>query len=114
MKLQIGEIVEEWGAGVIKAIRDNFKKLQDESDTAILNRGKWKFIELRFSSDVAHYKQVHGLSFQPLDVIQVSLIGSGSVTYNYELFDSKYLDLTVSSTNASFPLVVRFFVGRYS
>lgn len=113
MKLQISEIIGDWGVGLAKMVRDNFQKVQQESSQSLWNRGQWTFMELTFSKDQTNYKQVHGLAFQPLDIIQVSKTGTGTIVYNYAMFDSTYLDLTVSGTSATDPLVVRFYLGRF-
>jgi hypothetical protein len=114
MKLQIAEIAGEYGVGLLKILRDNFKKISDEFTTNSMVRGKFRFFELRFSSDSSHLKVKHFLGYQPLDVIQLSKTGTGTIVYNYALFDNETIDLDISGTSASNPLVVRFFLGRYS
>ncbi len=89
--------------------RENLSRIQKEVtiDQQLL-RGQWKFIELTFDAEVANFKYPHKLSFVPKDVIQTSSIGTGTVIWNYDLFDRTNLD--ISTTEAC---TVRAFVGSY-
>lgn len=64
---------------------------------------------LEFLSAQTNAKIPHGLGFKPLDVMQTSLIGAGvTVTFNYDLFDTETIDITVSGACS-----IRFFIGAY-
>lgn len=94
--------------------RDNFQKLQDFlADQAVL-RSSFKILEFTFSKNGANQRVSHNLGFQPKDLIQTSLRGSGTLTWNYSRFDGQYLDATISGTSGEDPLVVRIMVGAHS
>ncbi len=88
--------------------RDQFQKVFEYvRDTAIL-RGEFKFFSYTFTKAETNYRIPHGLGFLPLDVLQTSLTGAGTLTWNYTLFTDTYLDVTTSAA-----CVVRAFIGRY-
>lgn len=88
-------------------IRQNFQNLTNyfAGQNQLLN---FKFFEQEFTSSQTNFKISHGLGFAPKDIIQTSLIGSGTVTFDYASFDKNYVYL-----DASGPCTVRFFVGTY-
>lgn len=89
--------------------RENMKRLQKElTEDQIILRGQWKFFELTFTGAVTNFKYPHKFNFVPTDIIQTSLIGAGSLTWNYVLFDRTNLDITTTGA-----CVVRAFIGRY-
>lgn len=67
----------------------------------------FKHFELAFTS-AGTSTIPHNLGFQPKDVIQTSLTGSGALTWNYDLFDRTNISVTVTG-----PCVVRAFIGAY-
>lgn len=89
--------------------RENFQRLQDDSLKDALPKGQWKFFEIVFTKAVTNFKYPHSLGFMPKDIIQTSLKGAGSLTWNYNLFDSTNLNITTSGA-----CTVRAFVGSYS
>lgn len=90
-------------------IRENFKRLSDFLREFPLFRGEWAFFTLTFDAAVTNLKVAHGLGFKPLDIIQTSITGAGSITFNYSLFNSETLDITTTDA-----CVVRCFIGAYS
>lgn len=94
-------------------VREFLQRIREEFDSQTLLRGKWRFMELSFTSNITNFTVAHGLGFMPKDLFQTGKTGTGSITYNYSRFDSTNIDVTTSGTSASDPLVVRFFVGRY-
>lgn len=72
-------------------------------------RGEWRFVEITLGGAVTNYKYKHNLPYTPRDVIQVSLVGPGSLTWNYTSFDSENLDITTTGA-----CTVRAFLGSYS
>lgn len=68
----------------------------------------FKHFELTFEEAQTNLKLPHGLGFAPKDVIQTSLTGSGTLTWNYSLFDKTDLNLTTTG-----PCTVRAFIGTY-
>lgn len=89
-------------------IRSNFERLQTEFRTFPIYQGKFKFMEIELTEAVANFRIRHNLGFLPKDVIQTSLVGAGSLTWNYTLFTKEELDLTTSGA-----CKVRLFVGSY-
>lgn len=101
-------------AGVADIIaRDNFDAIQEVLLDQPFLKFKGRHIELEFDRDTTNLKYKHNFAYRPRDVIVTSTIGTGTLTWNYGLFDRDYLDLTVAGTSASDPLVVRAFVGTY-
>lgn len=88
-------------------VRKNFQLLQDHfiSQNQLLN---FKFFEVIFTKATANYKLAHGFNYVPEDIIVSKLVGTGALTFNYGLFDTKNLDMTATG-----PCRVRFFVGSY-
>lgn len=89
-------------------IRENFKRISEYMLRDPLGRAIWRFREIEFVSAQTNAKVHHGCGFKPLDIIQTSSIGVGTVTYNFGLFDDETLDIT--STGAC---TVRLFIGAY-
>lgn len=89
-------------------VRENFKRLNLFFQKETILKGSFKFFELTFDSAVSGKLVQHGLGFKPLDVIQTSLIGSGSLTFNYADFTKDALSVTTSG-----PCTVRAFIGAY-
>jgi hypothetical protein len=58
------------------------------------------------------YLLKHGLGFTPKDVIQTSLIGAGTVVFNYSQFTATELSVTVGgAVTATSPTNARILVG---
>lgn len=89
-------------------IRENFRKLENNLNNEPITSPEWVFVELTFTGAETNYKHKHNLKFTPRDVIQTSITGAGSVTFNYALFDETNIDITTDDA-----CVVRFFLGRY-
>jgi hypothetical protein len=89
-------------------VRENFFRLDKFLKKYPLFRAELYFFELTFVAAVTNERRPHGLTFKPLDIIQTSLIGSGSLTWNYDRFDLKNLDVTTTG-----PCTVRAFIGAY-
>lgn len=88
--------------------RDNFVKIKKALASEATLKGNWSFFEITISKAVTNYKFLHNLGFTPKDVIQTSLTGAGSLTWNFSKFDKNYLDITTTGA-----CVVRAFVGLY-
>lgn len=89
-------------------VRENFFRLQGFIQKFPLFRGEWYFFEYTFAGAVTDQRLQHGLSFKPTDIIQTSLIGPGSLTWNYDKFTDKLLYVTTTGS-----CTVRAFVGAY-
>ena len=92
-------------------LQQNFKSIAALFQELPFLKGQWRFLELEIKSSGTSVKIPHTLDFTPKDVILLSVVG-GSVTFNYNLFDSTYLN--VDATVTSSPMVVRVFIGRYT
>lgn len=88
-------------------LRENFKRIIASFKEPI-NAAQFKFFEIDIPTLVLNYRFAHHLNFIPTDIIQTSLIGGSSLVWNYELFDSTYLDITTSGA-----CTVRAFIGAY-
>lgn len=86
---------------VLQSIRDFLREFP-------LFSGEWKFFEFTFTQGEDYKKIPHRLKFTPKDVIQTAIIGEAGVIWNYDLFDSTNLNVTVSDA-----CTVRAFIGRY-
>lgn len=84
------------------------QRIRTEFNDQVLLRGNWRFYQITFLGAVTNYKYPHKLQFIPTDVIQTSLTGAGSLTWNYASFDGEFLDITTTGA-----CVVRAFIGRY-
>lgn len=88
--------------------RRNFEFLQKLLNTFPLYLASFQFVELEFDAAVSLFEYKHNLGFIPKDVIQTSLIGTGTVTWVYDQFDKENLIVTATG-----PCTVRAFVGSY-
>lgn len=87
--------------------RESFKQLQEflVEETPLIG---FRHFEISLDAATVNYRFPHSLGFLPKDIIETSVTGSGSVTYNFSLFDDTFLDITVTG-----PCVMRFFAGSY-
>ena len=87
--------------------RDNWRKLDLflKEDT---NLSGFHHFEIIIDKAVTNLKYPHKLGFQPKDVLVTSQIGSGTITWNYELFDSDDLNITTTG-----PTTVRAYIGTH-
>ena len=91
-----------------KDVRENFQKLLEELRAFPLFQGQFRFIELSFDGAVTDKSIQHHLGFQPRDVIQSSLTGTGVIVFKNDLFSPTHI--VVSTTDAC---VFRGFIGAY-
>jgi len=88
-------------------IRDNFTSIRNFFDKNSQFIG-FSLLEFEVNSAVTNEKIPHSLGFQPKDLVQTSKIGSGTITYNYDKFDSTNLDITTTG-----PCKIRAYVGTH-
>lgn len=100
-RLYKSEVLDEY-------TRENFKNLREYLLQETVLQG-FKHFVITVSKAETNLRFKHNLGFKPLDLIQTSLTGAGSITWNYTLFDTDFIDLT--STAAC---EVRLFLGTYS
>lgn len=91
-----------------KVIREYLREIEDEFNRQSILKGKWIFSELNITQAETNKKIPHNLGFQPKDIIQLSAIGSGSITWNYSLFDKTNINISTSG-----PVIIRAFIGTY-
>lgn len=92
-------------------LQQNFKNIADLFQKNPFLKGEWRFLELTFTTTGATVKIPHTLDFTPKDAILLSVVG-GTATFNYNLFDSTYLNVNATVTTS--PMIVRVLVGRYT
>jgi hypothetical protein len=101
LRLDIQQIAEPW-------TRDNFRRIEREVRSQPLLRGQWRFFELGFPAAVTNARVTHGLPFVPKDVLVTSVRGGGAASFNFDLFDATFLDITTTG-----PATIRAFVGSF-
>lgn len=89
-------------------VRENFFRLQKFLQRMPILLGDFTFQSYEFTQAYTNRRIAHGLGYKPLDIISTAVTGPGTVTWNYELFDTKYLDVTTTG-----PCVFRGFIGAY-
>lgn len=89
-----------------QVLRDNLKALQDFGKSLLFQN--FRFFEITIPEAVTHMRYPHNLGYLPKDVLQSSLIGAGSLTWNYDKFDQDNLDITTTGA-----CVVRAFIGTH-
>lgn len=89
--------------------QENFRRLGDYFKDSPLEKFQFKFFEIPFTMAVTNFRYPHNLGFSPKDVITTFVSGGATVTWNYDSFDSSFLDITTSG-----PTTVRALVGRYA
>ncbi len=92
-------------------IRENFRKVKDYTKNVFLFKNL-KFFEVNLTTNTTNLRFKHNLGYTPKDLIQTGLYGTGTVTWNYNLFDANFLDLTTASIPANGTLTVRFLAGN--
>ncbi len=90
-------------------VRENFKKLKDYAAGQYLLKSL-KFFEISIVGNKTNLKFPHNLGFKPKDIVQTSVIGAGTWTWNYSLFDKNNLDITTSGTSGT--ITVRALIGN--
>lgn len=95
--------------------RENFQKTGIFIKSEAILKSGFKHFELSFTQTVSGAIFSHNLGFLPRDLIQTFILGSGTVTWNYNSFTDKIISVTIGGTvTATNPTTVRFFLGRYT
>jgi len=89
-------------------VREAIIILEEKLRLQQIFKGRFQFRTYTFTGAVTNLKIKHNLGFQPRDIIQTSLTGAGSLTWNYGSFSKTDLDITTTGA-----CVVRAFIGRY-
>jgi hypothetical protein len=89
-------------------VREALQWMTDYFLVLDLIQSNFKFLKLTFTKAETNLLVPHRLGFTPLDIIQTSKTGAGSITYNYESFTPTNLSITTTGA-----CVVRLFAGRF-
>jgi hypothetical protein len=89
-------------------VREAVQWLYDFLSEQPLLNGQFEHFNLDFDGTLTNEKISHSLGFAPYDIIVTRTTGSGTITFNYDRFDDKFIDITTTG-----PVSVRFFGGRY-
>jgi hypothetical protein len=100
--LYLSEIKDEF-------TRENFRKLMEAFRAVYLFRNM-KLLEFTVLADGTGLIQNHFLGFRPTDLIQVSVVGDGVLSWNHYEFDDVSVNFDVASLTV--PTTVRVLVGR--
>lgn len=92
-------------------VRENAQRVNNYLAAQVFLNSNWGFFEIVEQTN-GTFVLPHGLGFQPLDVIQTSIKGTGSITWNYAQFTPEDFSFTTAGTSTSDPLHVRLFLGR--
>lgn len=101
LDLILKELQDPW-------IRENFVRIQKFLSLQQLLLSDFLLFNIPINAAVMNYKYKHNLGFKPLDVIVTSSIGPGVATFNFDKFDSDFVDITATDT-----VTIRAFIGAY-
>jgi hypothetical protein len=87
--------------------RKNFQELVEffRQNSPLLG---FRMIDLTFTQAEENYRFRHGLGIVPQDILVTFFVGPGTLTWNYNSFDSEFLDITVTGECR-----VRALIGSY-
>jgi hypothetical protein len=89
-------------------IRKVFQDLFFNLNSELFIKSELKFYVMEFSKAETKLKVPHSLNYAPLDAIITSQIGTGVLSFDYDLFDGENIYVTTTG-----PVKVRFLLGRY-
>lgn len=95
--------------------QENFRRLESYLREDPLGKGEFKFLTATLQSQAnppaypATVSVPHDLGFVPKDVIQTSVIGLGTLSWNYANFTKTHLSATISNS-----VTFRGFFGSYA
>ena len=89
-------------------LQENFRNILNYTQSQPWLQGDWKFYEVAFTTAVTNFRFKHNLAFRPKDILLTAKTGSATVTFNYDLFSSEFLDITTDAATT-----IRFFAGSY-
>lgn len=90
-------------------VQENFVRIQDYFKASPLDRCEFKFFEILVPSAITDFPFLHRFNFTPKDVILLSMRPVATVTWNFDLFDERFVYLTTSARTT-----VRALIGRYA
>lgn len=94
-------------------IRENFARIMRFARDDVFSKGKFQFFEYTVNPTGTFPKTLaimHGLNFQPKDVITLSVASPDTATlvWNYDKFSMTHINFTISGG-----CTIRAFLGRY-
>ena len=95
-----------WLKDLPEAGRKNLQLLEQYLIGLEITKFDMKFFTFSVAAASTNLKVPHNLGYIPVDIITTQQIGN--ITFNYSLFDDKFLDITTTGA-ASF----RGLIGRY-
>lgn len=98
--LILKDVVDEYA-------KENFFRLRKFIDSQVLFEGDFKFFDLEIPRKATNFKILHGLTFTPSDIIQLSASGDLNYYFTYQKFDSQYIYVTTNG-----PVRIRFLAGK--
>ena len=87
--------------------RRNMKFITDVLSAEAMGKFDWQFFTFNVSGAVTNFKIPNPLKFVPTDILTTRLSG-GTITFNYDKFTDKLLDITTTGT-----VTFRGLAGRY-
>jgi hypothetical protein len=95
-------------------VRENFQRIFNylggnppvQADLEFLT-----FIVPTPGTTVTNFTVAHNLGYTPKDILVSSIIGNGTITWNYASFDSTNLNLSIAGATAGQQVAVRVLVG---
>jgi hypothetical protein len=87
--------------------QENFFRLKNFIDAQVLFEGDFKLFDITIPGKFSDFKQLHGLSFIPSDIIQLSASGDLNYYFTYQNFDKKFMYITTNG-----PVRIRFLAGK--
>ncbi len=90
-------------------VQENFDRIRRVLEKSFFFNFDGDAFEVEFTGNVTNLQFPHNLGFLPKDAWLTSEIGTGTFTFNYELFTSEFIDITTTGVSGTF--TVRFIAG---
>lgn len=88
-------------------VQENFFRLKSFIDAQVLFEGDFKLFDLVIPGKFSEFRQLHGLTFIPSDIIVLSGFGDMNFYFHHQKFDKQFMYI---STNG--PVRIRFLAGK--
>jgi hypothetical protein len=92
-----------------EVVQENFDRIRRVLEKSFFFNFDGDGYTFDFTGDQTNFRFPHNLGFQPKDAWLTSEIGTGVLQFNYDLFDTEELDITVSGVSGTYS--VRFVAG---
>lgn len=87
--------------------QENFSRLKNFIDAQVFFEGDFKLFDITIPGKFSDFKQLHGLSFIPSDIIMLSGFGDMNFYFTHQKFDKQFLYITTNG-----PVRIRFLAGK--